>query len=185
MTARAALATATLIVLAGCSSSAPPVSAVEQQAPSLVTVASPGPGWSRIQASLFGELIIGAVPAIVTIDGVPVALVEDRTGAVSYASSGWTRTLAGSETPAGCREAQSWMAKAEDRYGLVSGTPGFQDGCITYVQDAARDSLVGPTGLAAECAPAGPDGPSTCARVDAVVTAEGELQLAATVSVQS
>jgi hypothetical protein len=173
------------VLLAGCSSSSgSPASAVEQQAVSLTSLAGPGPGWSRVQTPLFGELIMGSVPATEAIDGVPVAFVYDDTGTVTYATSGWTRTVAPVDVAAGCREAQSWMATAEGTYGLVSGTADLVAMCTAFLVDAARESIVRPSPLAAECAPAVPGRPAICARVDSVATADGHQQLISTVSLQ-
>jgi hypothetical protein len=56
--------------------------------------------------------------------------------------------------------------------------------CTAFLVDAARESIVGPTPLAAECAPAVPGRPAICARVDSVATADGHQQLISTVSLQ-
>ena len=75
--------------------------------------------------------------------------------------AGGRASVAPGDVADGCREAQSWMAKAEDRYGLVSGSGDFLDLCTTFVADVGARLARGTAGLSAQCAPAVPPAPST------------------------
>jgi hypothetical protein len=115
---------------------------------------------------------------------VPIAFMRDRSGAMVFAVSGWTSSAAPSDEAALCREAQSWLATAEDTHGLVSGFGEIADACLA-VPEAATPTLSLPTRLALECAPSASGQVSTCAAVDADRDASRHLVLVTTVAVQS
>jgi hypothetical protein len=192
---RVAVAGAALVVgvlVGGCSpstsSGAPSASGstspVQSEVGALVDIATPGEGWARASVADLESTLVRTSSEKAPVDAVPVLYVRDRDGTVTYATSGWSRTAATTQAAAVCEQAQRWIAAGETTYGLVGAAGQLEGSCVPTLRDTASGSLESPSPLAAACAAAVPDRPTTCARVDAVRTPTGQVRVVATVDVQ-
>jgi hypothetical protein len=179
------VAAVAVIWLSGCSAPAPPSSEVEQQAASLADVAAPGPGWTRADTAVLGSTAVGSSPRFGSEAGADIAYLSDRDGVVTYAYSGWTRTVGPAGVREACGQAQHWVATAGDTYDVVSSRADVLDSCLTLLELGGPSSSEPPGGLTLECSPAVVGQVSTCIRLDAAVTPAGDLQLITTVAKQA
>ena len=157
---------------------------MEREVGSLVDIATPGDGWVRATVDDLDSTLVRTSSEKAPVDAAPVVYVRDRDGTVTYATSGWSRTVAATQAAVVCEQVQRWIAAGESTYGLVGAAGQLDGSCVPTLRDTANGSLEGPSPLVAACAAAVPDRPTTCARVDAVRTPTGQVRVVATVDLQ-
>jgi hypothetical protein len=157
---------------------------VTTSAGTLAAVASPGPSWTRMQTSQLAALLgpnETSEPAGAA--GAPALAVRDSQGRVTIVMSGWTADTGPATAPTLCHEAGSWLAKAEDTYGLVpTSGEDLESACGDVREQRATNDPAVP--LASECAPGVSNRPSTCASLSAQRSDAGGLRVSALVFVQ-
>lgn len=158
---------------------------IQTSADTVAGATSPGTSWTRMQPPQLTSLVGSDVTSEqVGTAGAPVVAIRNNEGSVVLLLSGWTatgRTTADEQTL--CAQAGSWLAKAQDTYGLVPAgefDPAADCRQVTPQPDPAAPADT----LAMNCAPAVSNTPSTCAGISAQRLPSGELQVSATLMAQ-
>ena len=109
------------VLVTGCSSSSPAgtpspsgsTSPVEREVGSLGDIATPGDGWVRATVDDLDSTLVRTSSEKAPVDAAPVVYVRDRDGTVTYATSGWSRTVAATQAAVVCEQVQRWIAAGE------------------------------------------------------------------------